>query len=348
MQLQSTSYDLTDSADIQEFFHSRGWTDGFPIVPPTPELVQNCLEWVGMSADQLIGVEPVKERAIVVEKLAINAIMAGCLPVHFPIVVAAWNAMLQPQFLLHGATASTGGCAVLSILNGPIRLEIEAKAEFDVLGNGARATSVIGRALRLGLINILNVSPGAIDRSTLGHPGKISYCLAEDEEGTNWQSLAQSRGIPEQVSAITVVASGAPRQIMNEWTSVPEEILDTYVAEIRANMLNYSIWAGDYVIVIPKQHRDYLEAAGWSKADVAQYIYENARVKRSEWGQVGKQAVVRDKGDVTYNALMEPKNLLVLAAGGPAGGFGAIIPPWLGTKSRAVTVAIGACVNCES
>ena len=120
MQLQSTSYDLTDSADIQEFFHSRGWTDGFPIVPPTPELVQNCLEWVGMSADQLIGVEPVKERAIVVEKLAINAIMAGCLPVHFPIVVAAWNAMLQPEFLLHGATASTGGCAVLSILNGPI------------------------------------------------------------------------------------------------------------------------------------------------------------------------------------------------------------------------------------
>ena len=348
MQLQSTSYDLTDSADIQEFFHSRGWTDGFPIVPPTPELVQNCLEWVGMSADQLIGVAPVKERAIVVEKLAINAIMAGCLPVHFPIVVAAWNAMLQPQFLLHGATASTGGCAVLSILNGPIRLEIEAKAEFDVLGNGARATSVIGRALRLGLINILNVSPGAIDRSTLGHPGKISYCLAEDEEGTNWQSLAQSRGIPEQVSAITVVASGAPRQIMNEWTSVPEEILDTYVAEIRANMLNYSIWAGDYVIVIPKQHREYLEAARWSKADVAQYIYENARVKRSEWGQVGKQAVVRDKGDVTYNALMEPKNLLVLAAGGPAGGFGAIIPPWLGTKSRAVTMAIGACVNCES
>ena len=131
MQLQSTSYDLTDSADIQEFFHSRGWTDGFPIVPPTPELVQNCLEWVGMSADQLIGVEPVKERAIVVEKLAINAIMAGCLPVHFPIVVAAWNAMLQPQFLLHGATASTGGCAVLSILNGPIRLEIEAKAELE-------------------------------------------------------------------------------------------------------------------------------------------------------------------------------------------------------------------------
>jgi hypothetical protein len=283
----------------------------------------------------------------VAEKLAINAVMAGCLPIHFPIVVAAWNAMLQPQFLLHGATASTGGCAVLAILNGPVRLEIDAKTEFNVLGNGARATSVIGRAIRLGLINILNVSPGAIDRSTLGHPGKLSYCFAEDEEGTNWQSLAQCRGIPLQTSAVTVSASGAPRQIMNEWTSVPEEILDTYVAEIRANMLNYSIWAGDYVIVIPKQHRDHLEAAGWTKADVAQYIYTNARVKRSEWSRVGKTAVIRGKGDVTYKALVEPENLLVIAAGGPAGGFGAIIPPWLGTKSRAVTMAINACGVCE-
>ena len=347
MEFQSTSYDLTDSAETQEFFHSRGWTDGFPIVPPTPTAVQNCLEWAGMPADQLIGIEPVRGHAIVAEKLAINAVMAGCLPIHFPIVVAAWNAMLQPQFLLHGATASTGGCAVLAILNGPVRLEIDAKTEFNVLGNGARATSVIGRAIRLGLINILNVSPGAVDRSTLGHPGKSSYCFAEDEEGTNWQSLAQCRGIPLQASAVTVFASGAPRQIMNEWTSVPEEILDTYVAEIRANMLNYSIWAGDYVIVIPKQHRDHLEAAAWTKADVAQYIYANARVKRSEWSRVGKTAVIRDKGDVTYNALVEPESLLVIAAGGPAGGFGAIIPPWLGTKSRAVTTAINACVNCD-
>ena len=347
MQFQSTSYDLTDSAETQEFFHSRGWTDGFPIVPPTPTAVQNCLEWAGMPADQLIGIEPVRGSAIVAEKLAINAVMAGCLPIHFPIVVAAWNAMLQPQFLLHGATASTGGCAVLAILNGPVRLEIDAKTEFNVLGNGARATSVIGRAIRLGLINILNVSPGAIDRSTLGHPGKVSYCFAEDEEGTNWQSLALCRGIPLQTSAVTVFASGAPRQIMNEWTSVPEEILDTYVAEIRANMLNYSIWAGDYVIVIPKQHRDHLEAAGWTKADVAQYIYTNARVKRSEWSRVGKTAVIRGKGDVTYKALVEPENLLVIAAGGPAGGFGAIIPPWLGTKSRAVTMAINACGVCE-
>ena len=344
--LDSEHYELDDSSDVQEFFHSRGWTDGFPIVPPTPEVVSACLDWIGMPASELIGIEPVRGVAITAEKLAINAVMAGCLPMHFPVVVTAWMAMMREEFLLHGATASTGGCAVLLILNGPIRKEIDASGEFNVLGGSDRATSVIGRAIRLGLINILQVSPGAIDRSTLGHPGKISYCIAEDEENTGWKSLAEIRDIPPGASAVTVLAAGAPRQIMNEWTVDPEEILETYAAEIRANMRNYSIWSGNYVVVIPKQHRDHLEAAGWTKADVADYLYRRARIKRSEWALVGKGSVVRDKGDTEYCALPSPDHLMVVAAGGPAGGFGAIIPPWLGTKSQAVTEAVGLCIDC--
>ena len=344
--LTSRLYNLDSLADAQEFYHSRGWTDGLPIVPPTPESVQACLQWANLSADSLIGIEPVRERAITAEKLAINAVMAGCLPPHFPAVVTAWTGMLQPEFLLHGATASTGGCAILVILNGPVRKEIGASSEFNVLGSSDRATSVIGRAIRLGLINILEVSPGAIDRSTLGHPGKISYCIAEDEEGTTWQSLAAMRGIPSAASAVTVLAAGAPRQIMNEWTTVPEAILDTYAAEMRANMRNYSIWSGNYVVVIPKQHRDHLQAAGWTKSDVADYLFRKARIKRSEWASVGKGSVIRDKGDTEYTALPSPGHLLVVAAGGPAGGFGAIIPPWLGMKSQAVTTGIGVCIDC--
>ena len=346
MHLCSKYYDLNASCDVQEFYHSRGWTDGFPIVPPTPEAVKACLDWVNMSAEDLIGIEPVRERPVIAEKLAINAVMAGCLPVHFPAVVTAWTAMLKPEFLLHGATASTGGCAILIILNGPIRKEIDTRSDFNVLGSSDRATSVIGRAIRLGLINLLEVSPGAIDRSTLGHPGKISYCIAEDEEGTQWQSVAETRDIPGDVSAVTVFAAGAPRQIMNEWTTKPEEILDTYAAEMRANMRNYSIWSGNYVVVLPKQHRDHLQIAGWTKSDVAEYLFRTARIKRGEWSSVGKGSVVRGKGDIEYTALPSPDHLLVVAAGGPAGGFGAIIPPWLGTKSLAVTVAIGACVDC--
>src|SRR5512138_924448 len=160
--LASKIYEVEDFAAAQEFFHSNGWTDGLPIVPPTPEAVAACLEWAGMSPDQLIGIEPVRAQPIIAEKLAVNAVMAGCLPMHFPVVATAWEAMMQDEFLLHGVSSSTGGCAILVILNGPIRLEIGASSTFNALGNSDRATAVIGRALRLALINLLDVRPGGI------------------------------------------------------------------------------------------------------------------------------------------------------------------------------------------
>jgi hypothetical protein len=345
--LTSKSYDAEDIFAVQELYHANGWTDGLPIVPPTREAVAACLDWAMTPPDQLVGVEPVRAQAVTAEKLAINAVMAGCLPMHFPVVLTAFAAMLEEKFLLHGATASTGGCAVLVVLNGPIRREIGASGGFNALGNASRATAVIGRALRLALINILDVRPGGIDRSTLGHPGKVSYCVAEDEEDTTWLPLAQLRGVPPGASAVTVMAAGAPRQIMNEWTTEPREILETFAAEMRANLRHYSLHAGNYAIVVPKQLREHLQRAGWSKADIAAFIHERARIPRREWADVGKGAVVRDRGDSIYPALESPGHLLVVAAGGPAGGFGAVIPPWLGHKSQAVTKAIGACIDCE-
>ena len=337
MRLASRTYDLADFAACQEHFPANGWTDGLPIVPPTPEAVTGCLDGARLPPDHLVGVEPVRTTRVTAEKLAINAVMAGCLPVHFPVVVAAWTAMLQAPFLLHGATASTGGCAILCIINGPVRREIGASGGFNALANSDRATAAIGRALRLGLINILEVRPGGIDRSTLGHPGKFTFCFAEDEDDTTWLPLAATRGSTPGASAVTVMAAGAPRQFMNEWTIDPEAILETFAAEMRANLRHYSIHPGNYAIVIPRQLRDHLQAAGWSKADVARRIHERARIHRREWADVGKAAVVRDRGDSVYPAMEGPEQLLVIAAGGPAGGFGAVIPPWLGHKSRAVT-----------
>jgi hypothetical protein len=344
--LASRTYDVADVQAAQELYHSNGWTDGLPIVPPTADAVTSCLDWAMLTPNQLLGVEPVRGVAITAEKLAVNAVMAGCLPMHFPVVATAIAAMLQPEFLLHGATSSTGGCAVLVVLNGPIRREIGAAGGFNALGNSDRGTAVIGRAIRLALINILEVRPGGIDRSTLGHPGKFSYCIAEDEEDSAWLPLHVQRGLPAEVSAVTVMAAGAPRQIMNEWTTDPEEILETFAAEMRANMRHYSIWPGNYALVVPKQLRDHLTAAGWSKTDVAAFIHARARVLRREWAGVGKAAVVRDRGDTEYAALESSDSLLVVAAGGPAGGFGAVIPPWLGDKSMAATLPIGACVDC--
>ena len=347
MRLSSKIHAAEDVSAVQELYHSNGWTDGLPIVPPTRAAVEACLQWAMMQPDQLLGIEPVRTLAVTAEKLAINAVMAGCLPMHFPVVVTAFTAMLQEKFLLHGATASTGGCAIFVVLNGPIRRELGAAGSFNALGNSDRATAVIGRALRLALINILEVRPGGIDRSTLGHPGKFTYCVAEDEDDSTWLSLAEQRGMPRDASSVTVMAAGAPRQIMNEWTPEPKEILETFAAEMRANLRHYSLHAGNYALIIPKQLREHLQAAGWSKTDIAVFIHERARIPRREWAEVGKGAVVRDRGDSIYPALESPEHLLVVAAGGPAGGFGAVIPPWLGHKSQAVTMAIGACVDCE-
>ncbi len=346
MTLASRRLSFDDPFALQEHFHANGWSDGLPVVPPTADAVRQLLDWALLPPDHLVGVEPVRHRAITAEKVAVNAVMAGCLPMHFPVVITAVTAMLQEPFLLHGASASTGGCAVLLVVNGPVRHEVGMSSGFNAVGPSDRATTCIGRAIRLVLRNLLEVRPGQIDRSTLGHPGKLSYCIAEDEEHSPWPSLAAERLGDPDVSAVTAMSAMGPRQIMNEWSTEPAEILDTYVAEITANMRNYSIWAGNYAIVVPPQLRAHFAAAGWSKADIRSYVYERARIRRSEWAEVGKANAVGDKGDREYAALTEPDDLLVIAAGGPAGGFGAVIPPWLGAKSRAVTVPIGACVDC--
>ena len=346
MALASSVHEAPDFAAVQELIHRHGWTDGLPVVPPTEEAVAACLEAAAMPSEHVLGIEPVRGRAVTAEKVAVNTVMAGALPLHFPVIVTAMSAMLREEFSMHGATASTGGCAVFIVFNGYERLRLGMDGTFNALGNSDRASAVAGRAVRLCLINLFDVRPGGIDRSTLGHPGKFSFCIAEDEEGSPWEPLAAARGVPDGASAVTVMAAGAPRQIMNEWTTEPEEILETFAAEMRANMRQYSLWPGNYASVMPAQLRDHFAAAGWSRADIAKRLFERARIRRREWATVGKSRVVGNHGEREYRALGDPGDLLLVAAGGPAGGVGAVIPPWLGDKSRAVTLAVGACLDC--
>jgi len=347
MRLSARTF-AVDADDVQAFYRDRGWTDGLPVVAPTPERVHAMLEWAGAPADLVIGVESVKQRPLTAEKVAVNAVLAGCLPPDFPVVAAAVDALCRPELLVHGATASTGGCAILLVVNGPVRHELGMSSAHSVLAGPDRASVCIGRAVRLVLRNLLEVRPGELDRSTLGHPGKLSWCLAEDEEGAvPWLSLGAERGVPAGTSSVTAFAASGPRQVMNEWTTDPTEVLDTVVAEIRAVMLHYSIWPGNYALVVPPQLRSVFHDAGWSKADVRAYVHERAVVRRGDWERVGKQAVVNDANrNVEYRALPTPEHLLVVAAGGDAGGFAAVIPPWLGPKSAAVTVGVGACFDC--
>src|SRR5690242_13541398 len=167
MALCSRVLDLDDEGDIQRVYLERGWTDGLPVVAPTVERVEAMLEWSAFDAAQLVGVEPVKGRVLSAEKVAINAVLAGCLPPDFPVVVAAIEAMCKPEVLLHGATASTGGCAVLLVVNGPIRHQLAMSSAHSALAGADRASVCIGRAVRLVLRSLLEVRPGELDRSTL-------------------------------------------------------------------------------------------------------------------------------------------------------------------------------------
>ena len=215
-------------------------------------------------------------------------------------------------------------------------------ATHNVLGNGSRANATIGRALRLLIINVLGGIPGQLDRSTLGHPGKFTFCLAEDEEDSPWLPLAAERGMP----AGRLGRHGAGGRV----PAPGHERVDARSAGHRRDL------RGGH----PRQHADLLDLGGelrrswspsstgrssprpgWSKKDLRECVHERARVTRREWRTVGKSAVApRKDEDAVYTALRSPDDLLVVAAGGPAGGFGAILPPWYGRKSLAVTKGI--------
>lgn len=343
----ASKLEFDDATAMNEAYQDRGWTDGLPVVAPSAERVGEFLQAAELEAGDVVAVEQVRSRELTAEKLAANAVMAGCTAQAFPVVVAAIQGMCDERYLLHGSSASTGGSAPLLVVNGPVRGELGMNSGYNALANHSRANATIGRAIRLVLINLLEYRPGEFDRSTLGHPGKFTFCLAEDEEDSPWRPLAlerrevEGRPLPSGASAVTVMAASSPHLIMNEWTKDPEEILETFAAAIRANMLVYSIWSGNYAVVFPKQLRDNLAEAGWSKRDVRELIHQRARVPRGAWESVGKAAVVDDSNrDREYPALDEPDDLLVVAAGGPANGFGAVIPPWFGHKSRAVTTEI--------
>src|SRR5258706_11544720 len=208
--LQSHAYELDDAFAVNEQYQQNGWTDGLPIIPPTEDRVWEFLNAAKLAPADVIGVETVRQRPITAEKVAINAVMAGCLPTFMPVIVAVLRAMCDEEFNFHGSTASTGGSAQLIIVNGPVRTALGMNTTHNALANGSRANATIGRAIRLLLINVLGCIPGQLDRSTLGHPGKFTFCIAEDEEDSPWKPLAQERGVPAGMSGITVMAGGGP------------------------------------------------------------------------------------------------------------------------------------------
>lgn len=335
--LRAERIEADDALGAIELFFERGWTDGLPVVPPTEERVRAMLDSVRRDPGEIAGRLPERRRAVSVEKIAINAVIAGCRPEYFPVVLTAIEAISDPAFSLHGPSASTGGAAMMVVIHGPIAEELGVNHGVNLFGAGNRANATIGRAVRLVLINCFGAIPGALDRATLGHPGKYAYCIAEDEAHSPWEPLHVARGLPPGSSAVTVWAAESPHQVYNEVASTPEAILDTYAATLADTGNLGRPNAGEYMLIVVPQHVEYLRRAGWTRQQVQAYVHERAIVTRDAFERAGK---TWPWPEAALPVAQSAEALMVMTAGGDAGGMGAVVPPWLGKSSRAVTRAI--------
>ena len=333
--------EFSDAEQARDHYYDRGWTDGLPIIPPTEEKVRAFLEAAQLPSTEILGSIPERNRVFTAEKAAINAVMAGCLPEYFPVVAAAVRAMTQPDFGLHGVTATTAGTAILMIVNGPIIREIGLNSGQNVFGPGHRANATIGRAIRLIL---LNLGGREFDRGTLGNPGKYTYCIAEEED-SRWEPLQVTRGFARESSTVTVFAAEGPNQVQNHGALRPENILLTMADRMRSlgsfNMLGDT----EGVVVLCREHYQTLIEGGWQKDRVRQFLYEQACRPLADLKRGGLiEAPIAPADETTLvRAVSSPDHILLIMAGGVAGRFSAFIPGWGGRHmSKAVTWPIEA------
>ena len=313
--------------DAIELCFERGWTDGLPVVPPTQEKVLAFLEMIEQHPSDIIGIEPVRGRVITAEKVAINAVMAGCRPEYMPVVIAAVEAMVQPEYGLHGSSASTGGSAVLAIINGPIRTKLGFQSGHNLLAGGPefRANATVGRALRMILINVLENHPGILDRSTLGHGGKYSFCFAEDEESNPWEPLHIEKGFNPESSTITVSASQAPLQVGHRRVGTIKGLLDSIADPMLALGPSHS----ELYLILPPEHIKVIKQAGWSKEKVRRYLHQKARRTAQAWAHANADELPNSgTGDELIPVLNRPEALVMVAGGGSGGSTCALISRW--------------------
>lgn len=314
-----------DAVEATEACYELGWTDGLPVVPPTVERVAAFIDVAKRDPQEILGSLPERRRDITVEKVAANAVMAGCKPAYFPVVLAATEAMLNPAFNLIAPSASQGGSAILVVVNGPIVQQLEMNCRNNIFGPGNRANATIGRAIRLVLMNACAATPGLFDRTVLGHPGKYTFCIAENETQTHWDPLHVERGYASSDSAVTVFASWGPRQVRAGDT--PTNVLDCAadVASTLGSSLSTSDSVGDTSVPVRQGQVAIVIAGassfweGWSKLDVRAYLYRRIRRSVADLKRAGViEGAVEPDDHANYVPLIPtPDDILVIAGGAP-------------------------------
>ena len=329
--LSSRRVEVGDMEDPVEACYERGWSDGLPVVPPTEIRVVRMLAGTQRDPSEVLGDVPPDLQPCTIEKVAVNAVMAGCKPEYFPVVIAAVEAALMDAFCMHGLLATTWFSGPMVIVNGPIARSIGMNSGGNALGQGNRANATIGRALQLVIRNIGGGRPGGVDRSTLGNPGKYTFCFAEDEENSCWESLAVQRGFDADASTVTLFAADGVQGLADQKSREPHSLCRSLAAGLLSVGHRKFAMLGDAFIVISPEHQRVFERAGWSKQQVLDELMTlttrsgSELVDGADGIQEGMPEFVRDMELPKF----KPGGLNIVRAGGEAGLFSAVIGGWL-------------------
>ena len=312
---------------LADYLDEAGLGDGLPVVAPTPSRVERMLQWTDRDPDEVIAHIMPNGAAATVEKIAANAVMAGCRPMYLPLVIAGVQGMTQPAFNLLGVQATTHTVAPLMVVSGPLAEQVGLNSGAGLFGPGFQANAAIGRTIRMILLNIGGARPGLLDKSTMGQPGKFSYCIAENHARSPWEPLHVERGLPEGASMVAIVPGEGPHTVHDNQSTTGEGLLHVICGSIAQTGSNNSVFDADFLVVIGPEHAATMARDGFSKRDVQEYIFNNARIPLSKWSTEYVQGLFRDKypdryGDADAETTLarfapDPESVIVIVAGGP-------------------------------
>ena len=321
----------TDESTALEDLHTRGFTDGLPVIIPTPARVSRMVLASGLEADMVLGAMGPGHGIATIEKVAVAAVMAGCLPDYMPVVLAAVKAVIDPVFDLTEMQATTHCTAPLIIVNGPARQTCgPISSSYGALGPGHRANASIGRALRLTMINIGGGRPGTSDMALLGHPGKFTFCLAEDEENSPFPPMHVDLGFNPDDSVVTVIGAEAPHSVLYSGDGDDPNgykcLLDMLAIGIANAATNNAILTGGTAtIVLNPEHAQVLNKAGMTRQDIAEEIHRRSTMAEAAINKLAPGFA--RKGSGNRDAFKGPEQLLILMSGG-SGLYSMVMPSW--------------------
>jgi len=330
--LHSRRISLARLEDEMESLYDHGFSDGLPLVPPTEKRVLAMLEGTSRKPDEVVAVVPPDLVECTVEKVAINAVMAGCRPEYLPVVLAAVEGACTDQFNMHGLLATTLSAGPVLIVNGPIRKRLGMNAGINVLGQGNRANATIGRALQLVVRNVGGGRPGETDRAALGNPGKLGFCFAENEEDSPWQPLSVDLGSEAGRDTVTIFPGEGPHTIIDQLSREPESLARSFAASLRNLYHPKAVMAFDCVLVVAPEHARVFAEAGWDKAKLAGRLHELTLIPSEELvrGAGGMAEGIPDSVALDALPKFRPNGIHIVHCGGNAGLFSAVIAGWVG------------------